>query len=75
VSNAGADAIFTGTVDIVEHLGELTLLYVDCGNAEETIVVKIDGESSIRRGDEVSLSAPTDRLHVFDEKGIAYPRK
>jgi ABC-type sugar transport system ATPase subunit len=75
VSHAGADAIFTGTVDIVEHLGELTLLYVDCGNAEETIVVKIDGESSIRRGDEVSLSAPTDRLHVFDEKGIAYPRK
>jgi hypothetical protein len=53
----------------------LTLLYVDCGNAEETIVVKIEGESSIRRGDEVSLSAPTDRLHVFDEKGIAYPRK
>jgi ABC-type sugar transport system ATPase subunit len=75
VSHAGADAIFTGTVDIVEHLGEMTLLYVDCGNAEETIVVKIEGESSIKRGDKVSLSAPIDRLHVFDENGIAYPRK
>ena len=74
VNAEGSTEIFKGRVDIVEHLGELTLLYVDCGNAEETIVVKLDGESAIKRGDTVSLSAPVDRLHVFDENGIAYPR-
>jgi ABC-type sugar transport system ATPase subunit len=70
----GVDAIFTGTVDIAERLGEFTLLYVDCGNAEEPIVAKLDGIVNIHKGEKLGLTAPTEFLHVFDEAGKAFPR-
>ena len=72
---SGGDAIFKGRVEIVEHLGELTLLYVDCGDPEEPVLAKLDGNVAINRGDVVGLTAPIEHLHVFDEKGDAYPRK
>ncbi|MEJ0012051.1 MAG: sn-glycerol-3-phosphate ABC transporter ATP-binding protein UgpC [Bauldia sp.] len=71
----GTDAIFKGRVEIVEHLGELTLLYVDCGNPDEPVLAKLPGNAMVKRGDEVSLTAPISTLHVFDDKGVAFPRK
>jgi ABC-type sugar transport system ATPase subunit len=73
VLTTGADAIVKGTVDIVEHLGELTLLYVDCGY-DEPIVAKLDGNVAVARGSNIGLTAPTNTLHVFDENGIAFRR-
>jgi ABC-type sugar transport system ATPase subunit len=69
------EAIFKGRVEIVEHLGELTMLYVDCGHPEHPVVAKLDGNVEIKRGDEVGLTAPIDKLHVFDDKGMAFRRK
>ena len=69
----GVEPIFKGRVDIVEHLGELTLLYVDCGY-DEPVICKLDGNVPVVRNSEIGLTAPTDRLHVFDSNGIAYPR-
>ena len=71
----GDDAIFHGTIDIVEQLGEVTLLYVDCGDPEQPIVAKLDGIVNINKGDKIGLTAPISVLHVFDENGQAYPRK
>ncbi len=64
----GGEPIFTGRVDIVEHLGELTLLYVDCGYGEP-IIAKLDGNVELKRDSEVALAAPAEMLHVFDDKG------
>jgi ABC-type sugar transport system ATPase subunit len=66
-----SDAIFSGRVDIVEKLGEVTMIYVTAG--AEPIVAKLGGDASLNKGDAVGLTAPADRLHVFDDKGIAYP--
>jgi hypothetical protein len=66
--------IFRGTVDIVEHLGELTLLYVDCGFADP-VIAKLDGNVRMARGIEIGLTAQTSVLHVFDENGVAFPRR
>ncbi|MCP4380926.1 MAG: ABC transporter ATP-binding protein [Hyphomicrobiales bacterium] len=71
----GRETIFTGTVDIVEKLGEVTLLYVNCGNPDEPILAKLDGIANIKRGETVSLAAAASDIHVFDEKGIAFKRK
>ncbi len=71
----GEDAIFKGKVDITEHLGEVTLVYVDCGDPDSPIVAKLDGEVEMERGIEVGLTAPIDSLHVFDEAGLAFPPK
>jgi len=70
----GEDAMFAGTIDFTEHLGEVTLLYVNCGNEEEPIVAKLDGMVDVSKGDKIGLTAPVGTLHVFDENGRAYTR-
>ena len=70
----GAEAIFRGKAELVEHLGELTLLYVDVGNPGQPVIAKLDGNVPIKRGEAIALTAPADRLHVFDDKGLAFPR-
>jgi ABC-type sugar transport system ATPase subunit len=74
VLSNGGDVIFHGTVDIVEHLGELTLLYITCGY-DEPVIAKLDGNVPVERGREIRLTAPIGTLHVFDDKGVAFPRK
>ncbi|MBN9434893.1 MAG: sn-glycerol-3-phosphate ABC transporter ATP-binding protein UgpC [Bosea sp.] len=69
----GQDAIFTGTIDIVEQLGEVTLIYVDVGTAEP-IVAKVDSDVEVAKGQKIALTAEKRHLHVFDENGVAYPR-
>jgi len=67
-----SEAIFTGKVDIVEKLGEVTQIYV--GVRDQTIVAKLGGDAAVERDDEIALTAPRGALHVFDDKGIAFPR-
>ncbi|MCX5495908.1 sn-glycerol-3-phosphate ABC transporter ATP-binding protein UgpC [Kaistia dalseonensis] len=69
----GDFSIFRGTVDIVEQLGEVTLIYVDVGTTEP-VVAKIANDIPVAKGDKVALTTELRHLHVFDEKGIAYPR-
>jgi ABC-type sugar transport system ATPase subunit len=70
----GDDAIFRGKAELVEHLGELTLLYVDVGSPGQPVIAKLDGNVPIKRGEAIALTAPTVSLHVFDEMGKAFPR-
>jgi ABC-type sugar transport system ATPase subunit len=71
----GGQPIFTGSVEIVEKLGEVTLIYVDCGNPAEPVLAKLDGIVSLNKGQPVKLTAPTNTLHVFDQNGKAFHRR
>ncbi|MEP2119745.1 MULTISPECIES: sn-glycerol-3-phosphate ABC transporter ATP-binding protein UgpC [Hyphomicrobiales] len=71
----GGETIFTGTVEIVEKLGEVTLIYVKVGNYEEPVLAKLVGIVDVNRGETVELAALAKDLHVFDDKGKAYKRK
>ncbi len=70
----GTEAIFRGKVDIVEHLGELTLLYVNCGY-DEPIIAKLEGNVPVARDREIGLTAQAGMLHVFDKNGQAFQRR
>lgn len=67
----GKDAMFQGTVLMVEHLGALTLLHV---RFLEDITLKIQttGSASPRVGEALSFSFLPDACHVFDQNGLAY---
>ncbi|WP_018181083.1 ABC transporter ATP-binding protein [Kaistia granuli] len=69
----GDDAIFRGTIDIIEHLGEVTLIYVDIGT-EEPIVAKLENDIPFVKGQPIALTSPLKHLQVFDAKGVAYQR-
>ena len=73
LANGHGQPLFHGRLDLLEHLGELTLLYVNCG-FNEPIIAKLEGYVQIERGSEVTLAAPTEVLHVFDDTGHAFPR-
>ena len=72
LAKGDTDVVFAGTVDIVEHLGELTLVYFTCG-FEEPVIAKLDGNVPLERGQTIKFTAAIENLHVFDDKGVAYP--
>ncbi len=67
-------AIVSGDIDIVEVLGEFTMIYVDCGLVEP-VLAKLDGNVPAKIGDRVHLTAPIAKLHLFDSNEQAFRRK
>jgi ABC-type sugar transport system ATPase subunit len=55
-------------VDVVEHLGNITLVYLDVGSPD-LITAQIMGFSDIREKQEVTLGIQPDLLHVFNAAG------
>jgi len=66
--------LFEGRISMVEALGEVTLLYIGGPGGQEPIIAKIPGIFSASKGDVVRLSAPPQKLHLFDVEGNAYRR-
>jgi multiple sugar transport system ATP-binding protein/alpha-glucoside transport system ATP-binding protein len=73
VPTDAGNALFSGTVSIVEKLGEVTLVYLDVGTPAP-IVVKLEGDATVQRGEAMHVSAPGDRLHIFDGDGRSFRR-
>jgi multiple sugar transport system ATP-binding protein len=68
---AGADsATFPGRADVVEYLGNEELLHVTA--LGQDIVAIVGAEHSVKPGDELRLSLPLEKLHLFDaESGLS----
>jgi multiple sugar transport system ATP-binding protein len=67
------DGAIRGEVLVVERLGTSTLLHVEVEGGR-MITVHADGECPIRMHDRVGLAFAADRLHLFDDRGLALPR-
>ncbi|MGB3339207.1 MAG: sn-glycerol-3-phosphate ABC transporter ATP-binding protein UgpC [Devosia sp.] len=62
---------FNGTVELLERLGDRTLVHVRL--ADGTLVVAEDiGKSTLEPGVPVSLAADRRETHLFDAEGVAY---
>jgi alpha-glucoside transport system ATP-binding protein len=59
------DPLFTGTVEITEALGEVTLLYFEKDEAGRQMVAKLPGIRSGLRHSAVRLTAAPEALHLF----------
>ncbi|WP_191602971.1 ABC transporter ATP-binding protein [Marinomonas algicola] len=62
-----------GKVTLVEHLGELSYLYVDIPKEGE-LVLKIDGDNQYKAGDTVHFGIRPNSVYLFNDKGTALPR-
>lgn len=69
----GTDATFSGAIDLVEHLGEVQILYLDLPGTTEKFLIKVDGESSFARLQDVRFTARLQDIHVFDAEGNVIP--
>jgi len=59
-----------GTVVLSEHLGDLTLVYVDLGGREPA-VIKADGLTTYAMGQAVSVEFNPAAVHLFGPDGLA----
>ncbi|WP_417686819.1 ABC transporter ATP-binding protein [Roseibium sp.] len=69
---AGDDCLFEGTVEIVEALGETTVLYFEAKPDAAPFIAKLPGIQAIRKGDKVRLNASKSKLHLFGADGISF---
>ncbi len=70
----GKDALFEGLIDYVEQLGEVQLVYVNLGREGVPMVAKLPGTAKVTRGEKIRLNSDAGNLHIFDDKGHAFPR-
>ncbi|KAF3999278.1 ABC transporter ATP-binding protein [Glaciimonas immobilis] len=73
VENNAASEKFSAKVNIVEHLGEANFIYATLQNGQD-IVVRGDGNNTVRIGETMTLSAASSAFHVFDVNGNALRR-
>jgi multiple sugar transport system ATP-binding protein len=67
----GNDGTFAGTIELVERLGDRTLLHVRLSDGS-LVVAEDVGKSQLQTGAAVSLVADGDGTHLFDAQGVAY---
>ncbi|MCG5478090.1 ABC transporter ATP-binding protein [Sinorhizobium alkalisoli] len=67
----GGTATTTGKVDVIERLGDRTLLYARLKDGS-AIVAEDIGNSRIAIGDEIALTLDGARTHLFDAAGRAW---
>jgi alpha-glucoside transport system ATP-binding protein len=72
IISSGADYLFEGTVDYVEQLGEVQLVYIDIGRADLPLVTKMPGNVAVVRGSTLRLTANEQDLHIFDTDGRSF---
>ncbi len=60
-------------VELVERLGERTLVYARLGNGQP-MIAEGPGDSHVSLGDEISLKIDGAAAHVFDAAGVGYHR-
>jgi ABC-type sugar transport system ATPase subunit len=67
------ESTLSGTVMLVEHLGESNLLYLQLDDGSE-LVVRGDGDKAVRLGQRMVVHVDMAQLHVFRDNGLACRR-
>jgi multiple sugar transport system ATP-binding protein len=67
-----ADNKITGTVQVAEHLGAETYVYLDVGGKDFT--VKVRPETEAKMGSQFDFGVPADACHLFGTDGRAFAR-
>jgi multiple sugar transport system ATP-binding protein len=64
--------MLAGEVQIAEHLGGETFLYIGIP-AGETIVVEMQGQGTVRPGERVGINFEPNTHHLFSDDGSVFP--
>jgi len=66
------DYLVSAEVEIVEALGETTVLYFKSQNGGEALIAKLPGIHKIDKGTTIRLTAVPEKLHLFDSEGRSF---
>ncbi len=65
VTATGDDYLYSGTVNILEALGEVTVLYFKPEDERDPVIGKLPGIHGDLRGNQVKLTAAPNKVHLF----------
>ena len=74
---ATADAVNSvpARVDLVEHLGDIVLAYIEVKGISDILCMKLPAEAdTIKLGDQIHVVFPEKNCMLFDSEGIALKR-
>jgi alpha-glucoside transport system ATP-binding protein len=63
---------YAAEVNIIEALGETTLLYFTAHDSDEPVIAKLHGNQPVQRGQTIRLTADPEKMHLFDANGINF---
>lgn len=62
--------VWSGKVIYSENLGSDSYIYLDLGDGDaDPVILRLNGKSSFRAGDELGFSPISDNYHLFDKDG------
>ncbi|WP_424929032.1 ABC transporter ATP-binding protein [Amaricoccus tamworthensis] len=64
--------LVNGTVEIIEGLGETTLVHLAKIGGDEPAIAKLPGIHRLKKGESIKLTAAREKLHLFDSNGISF---
>jgi multiple sugar transport system ATP-binding protein len=67
-----ADSRITGTVQVAEHLGSESLVYLTVGNRD--FAIKVRPDTPAKPNSQFDFGVPASACYLFDADGIAFPR-
>ena len=73
IEGGGGEAEIRGEVELTEHLGDESYLYVRL-EGRESIVVRGAGDSPAKKGEAIAIGVPAAACHLFDAQGLALGR-
>ncbi|ACY15645.1 ABC transporter ATP-binding protein [Haliangium ochraceum] len=73
-AEAEADNALAGEVQIVEHLGEGSFIYVKTSVHEQNLTIKEEGDTAASSGSSLRMRLPPESCHLFDRDEQAFPR-
>ncbi|QQA43561.1 ABC transporter ATP-binding protein [Pelagovum pacificum] len=68
------EALVSGKVELIEHLGEVTIAYLGLADGSQ-FLAKFDGTRSFAKGEVLHLRPDRSELHLFDADGLAHTRR
>jgi len=61
------DTVIEATIDVMEKLGNETIVYLKIDGKEDYIVARVNARTSVAVGDTVQFGIDTKHIHIFDK--------
>uniref|UniRef100_UPI0005BACEFC ABC transporter ATP-binding protein n=1 Tax=Chitinilyticum litopenaei TaxID=1121276 RepID=UPI0005BACEFC len=72
---AGTPDALPARVDLIEHLGDIVLAYIEIPGIHEILCMKLPGHmTGLKYGDAIHIVFPQEHTMLFDAEGLALPR-
>jgi len=73
VAQNGTDNKLSGTVKVVERLGDVSYLHVETNRYTDPLMMRVSPDSNYKVGDDIKISLPRAHCYVFAEDGQRIP--